>query len=321
MLIKELQNNNLNEYNKMANEYGSVFNKTEWLNVFSERLKLYGIFDKGTNLIGGFFIYKTQKWFINLIITPPFTPNIGLFYKNESKNPSRFLSKEKEVVSLVADFFNNQKLNITSFNLPKNINDTQPFYWNNFKSIVQYTYIIDLKKSQEDIYSTFSSQRKKSIRKAISENIVVKKADDFSIIEDLALKTFSRQKIKIDTQVLKRILYDFSSENNAFAFICYDGRYPISCVYCVYDKKTAYYLLGGYDEQKKHHGAGPLAMWHAIQYSKKLEIEYFDFEGSMQPQIERYLRAFGGSLIPFYRINKASLFIEQVLKISKRSLF
>ena len=62
-------------------------------------------------------------------------------------------------------------------------------------------------------------------------------------------------------------------------------------------------------------------MWEAIKFAKKLGIKYFDFEGSMVPQIERYFRGFGGKLTPYYRINKAKLPLEILLKFYRRELF
>jgi len=52
-----------------------------------------------------------------------------------------------------------------------------------------------------------------------------------------------------------------------------------------------------------------------------LGIKYFDFEDSMIRQIERYFRGFGGKLTLYYRINKAKLPLEILLKFYRRELF
>jgi len=41
----------------------------------------------------------------------------------------------------------------------------------------------------------------------------------------------------------------------------------------------------------------------------------------MIPQIKKYFRGFGGKLTPYYRINKAKLPIEILLKFFKREVF
>jgi hypothetical protein len=52
-----------------------------------------------------------------------------------------------------------------------------------------------------------------------------------------------------------------------------------------------------------------------------LGLRAFDFEGSVVPAIERHFRGFGGTLTPYFRVNKAWLPIEMVLKFFKRRLF
>ena len=121
--------------------------------------------------------------------------------------------------------------------------------------------------------------------------------------------------------LILQIKRDCLNKNNSFSFISFQNDKPIAIVFCVYDKNTAYYLLGDYDRKKSHHGAGALTMWETIKYSKGLGLRSFDFEGFMVSQIERYFRGFGGTLIPYYRINKAKLPLEILLKLFKRELF
>lgn len=62
-------------------------------------------------------------------------------------------------------------------------------------------------------------------------------------------------------------------------------------------------------------------MLRITKHAKNLGLKYFDFERSMIPQIERYFRGFGGQLTPYYRINKAKLPFEILLKFFKRESF
>nr|WP_243426332.1 GNAT family N-acetyltransferase [Caldicoprobacter guelmensis] len=167
-----------------------------------------------------------------------------------------------------------------------------------------------------------SVERRNDINKAIKDNLAVRKIDDYNIVKSLVLKTFSRQKKDVDNKYyLDKILFSFANDNNSFAFATFKEEIPIASAFCVYDRTTAYYLLGGYDHEFKHHGAGALAVWEAIKCSKELGLKYFDFEGSMIPQIERYFRGFGGELTAYFRINRAWLPLEVILKCYRRELF
>ncbi|MBM7581726.1 hypothetical protein JOD02_000563 [Caldicoprobacter guelmensis] len=322
MEIKEIKKENeIEEYRKLASSYGSIFNTYEWLKIFNN-IVLYGIYDKGGNLIGGFHLYEEKRIGLTIYRNPPFTPFVGPFFKIDAHNPVNVLNKYREILSVVAEFLEQLDYSIISISLGRNIMDTLPFIWKRFKVVPGYTYILDLKKSVDDLYNRMSVERRNDINKAIKDNLAVRKIDDYNIVKSLVLKTFSRQKKDVDNKYyLDKILFSFANDNNSFAFATFKEEIPIASAFCVYDRTTAYYLLGGYDHEFKHHGAGALAVWEAIKCSKELGLKYFDFEGSMIPQIERYFRGFGGELTAYFRINRAWLPLEVILKCYRRELF
>jgi lipid II:glycine glycyltransferase (peptidoglycan interpeptide bridge formation enzyme) len=178
-----------------------------------------------------------------------------------------------------------------------------------------------LKKALEDISREMTKNRRNDITKALKDGLCVKQITDYAIVKFLVLKTFSRQDKKLNIYYLDKILFEFSNENNSFAFAVFSKGIPISAVFCVYDRETAYYLMSGYDSANKHRGAGPLAIWESIKYAKLLGLNNFDFEGSMKKEIETYFREFGGKTIPYCCVSKAMLPLEIVLKFFKRNLF
>ena len=321
MKIKKLTFSDEQKYDELVSSFGSILNTIKWNKIFEEKNQIYGIYDKGNNLIGGFHLYRQKKFGLTIYRNPPFTPTIGPFLQVNAKNPVVVMNKWKEILFLMANFFEKLPYSVISISLNKNIVDTQPFIWRKFKVIPGYTYIIDLDKSIKIIMKEMSGERRKNINKALKDGLIVKHSDNLEIVKSLVLKTFSRQNKKINQYYLNKVLFEFASENNSFSFVSFQNNKPIAIVFCVYDTGTAYYLLGGYDNKNSHHGAGALAMWEAIKFAKKMGIKYFDFEGSMIPQIERYFRGFGGQLIPYYRINKAKLPLEILLKFYRRELF
>ena len=89
-----------------------------------------------------------------------------------------------------------------------------------------------------------------------------------------------------------------------------------ACLLWIHDANSAYYLIGGADQEHKNSGAMSLLMWNAIKDSKSVSLEQekklkqFNFEGSMIPAIEKYLRGFGGVLTPYsclYKNNSIGL--------------
>lgn len=320
MKIREIKSDGIEEYKTSSFTYRSIFSTYEWLKMF-DNLSIYGIFDEGDNLIGGFYLYKEKKFGITIYRNPPFTPFIGPFIKIESQNPVKVANKYREILSLMAEFLSKLNYSIIFVSLSRNIIDTLPFIWKKFKVIPGYTYILDLNKPLDNLFKNMTIERRNDINKAIRDKLIIEKVNDFAIIKSLVLKTFFRQGKNINEYYLNKILFEFANDSNSFAFVTFRDKKPIAGAFCIYDKLTAYYLIGGYDYEFKHHGAGALALWKAIEYSKEIGLKYFDFEGSMIPQIERYFRGFGGELKPYFRINKAWLPIEVLLKFYKREIF
>ena len=321
MKIEELNKNDRDGYEGLAVNHGTIFDTLSWLALFEDSIRIYGIYDTGGNLVGGFSIYREKRFGIIIYRNAPFTPAMGPFLKITAENPVVIMDTLKKVLSLMSDFIEDLPYSIVSISLNKDIVDTQPFIWNKFKVMPTYTYVLDLSKSIEDIRKGMSTKRRNDINKGIKDGLMVKQINDFEVIKSLVVKTFSRQEMEIDEYYLNKILFDFADSTNSFAYATFRDDDPIATSFCVYDKDAAYYLLGGYDSKVKHHGAGALALWESIKYARELGLKYFDFEGSMVPQIEKYFRGFGGKLIPSYRINKAKLPLEILLKFFKRELF
>jgi hypothetical protein len=313
MQIKKISDSDNVKYNDLAAEYGTVFNTIDWLKIFADKVRIYGIYDKNGGIIGGFSIYTERRFGFKISRDPLFTPMIGPFLE--------IMDFWKEVLSSLANFLDKLPCSVISVSLSKTIVDTQPFVWKKFKVVPRYTYVLDLDSSVDDIRSGMSAERRNDINKASRDGLVVRQIDDFKIVKSLVFKTLSRQDLAVDEVYLDRVLFEFANKDNCFAFAAFRENIPIAVSFCICDSRTAYYLLGGYDDKNKHHGAGAMAVWEAIKHAQSLGLKQFDFEGSMVPQIERYFRGFGGQLTPFYRVNKAKLPLEVLLKFFKRELF
>jgi hypothetical protein len=321
MEINLLSDSEKSRYDELAEKHGTVFSRLDWLKIFTDKVRIYGIYDKNGGIIGGFSIFTERRFGFKISRNPPFTPMIGPFLEIKAKNPVAIMNFWKEVLSLLANFLDKLPCSVISVSLSKEIVDTQPFVWKKFKVVPGYTYVVGLNEPIDNIRGNMSAEKRNDINKATRDGLLVEQVNNFEVVKSLVFKTFLRQELSVNKDYLSKILFEFATGDNSFAFVTFKDNSPIATSFCVYDKYTAYYLLGGYDYERKHHGAGALATWEAIKYAQQLGLKYFDFEGSMVPQIERYFRGFGGRLTPYYRINKAILPVEILLKFFKRELF
>lgn len=169
-----------------------------------------------------------------------------------------------------------------------------------------------------------SPERRNDIGKVLRDGLEIreiKTIEDKETALDLIAHTFKRQNKQVNLDIIKKVLFEFLKTQNGFGYITYKKKTPLATSIRIYDKKTAYYILGGYNSKEKHHGAGALSLWSCILKTKEKNLQTFDFEGSMIPNIERYFRGFGGKITPYFAIARASFVIECFLKIFKRSIF
>ncbi len=320
MILKPIHNPE--DFTNKSETHLGVFGSQKWLQIYGESLNYIGIYKDEQQLIGGFFYLKTKKFGATFIKLPPYTPHCGLFFVSDSKNKSSQNNFSKDIINEVCMYITKQKAALTILAFPSNIVDLQPFIWDKYKVIPNYTYRIALAQGIEDIKANFDSKNRNVINKAIKENVEVG-CDTLSKEElfHFFMNALSSTDANIYETELKNIFLKFSDHTNSFAMVAKKDNKLAGVVFCVLDKTNCYYLLGGVDKQNGISGVNNLLIQHSIQKAKDLGCSIFDFEGSMLKGVEKFFRSFGPDLVPYYTVNKANLPLELLLKFKKRELF
>ena len=305
----------------LATQYGCLFDSLRWTDIFGPMLRRLGIYDAGGNLRGGFCVWEERRFGLCVLRNPPYTPMIGPFYEPRASNPAARTDEQRAVVEALADYLTPAHAAVASLGLSLGITDILPFYWHGWKVVPHYTYRIDLAQPEDALMAAMSKQQRNSINKAVKDGILVEEAADTSELRPLVLKTFARQSKALTHRVMDGLFTSYPPGKNSYCCIAKHQGVPIAGEYFVHDSRTAYALAAGYDEARAHKGAGALTMWNAILKAKEMGLKVFDFEGSVIPAIERYFRGFGGSLKPYFTVNRAWLPIEIALKLARRNVF
>lgn len=314
MIVKELDKTDLERFDALAKEHGSLFSSASWRSIYNGSLRLYGIYGDHGELEGGFLSYCGKKMGLSYSITPPFSPHNGLFFVNRAKNKSNHASVEKGAMhALAAHLASAGSLVVSAFDLK--YRDMQPFIWKGLRVSPRYTYRIPLVAGEEELFNDLSPEKRKSIRKAQKDAVEVSLCSDHAVVKQLIAKTFVRKGQALNTALLDKILFSFANSSNSFAFVARANGEAVACTFCVHDGQTSYYLFGGYDEGNRHHGAGVTAMWESILHAKKLGLSVFDFEGSMMPEVERYFREFGGEQVPFFEVKRIAPLLRLFMRL------
>jgi hypothetical protein len=320
LILKQIDS--LDVFCEKAEPVIGVFAGKKWLSVYGKALTLIGIYKDEHQLIGGFYFLNTKKYGFTFLKLPPYTPHCGLFFTSDSKNNASVNNFSKEIMNEVCDFFTAQKSALTVLAFPSAIIDFQPFIWNKYKVIPNYTYRIDLQRTMEDIKSNFDSKNRNVINKAIKEEVMV---TENALAKEELFQFFINSLNTTDANVyeeeLKNIFTVFSDESNSFSVVAKKEDTLLGVVFCVFDKNTCYYLLGGVNKKSGLQGVNNLLVQKSIEKAQSLGCSTFDFEGSMLKGVEKFFRSFGPELVPYFTVNKASLPLEILLKFKKRELF
>lgn len=320
MILKTIHN--AETFSKAAEPFIGVFGSSKWLEVYGDRLTLVGIYKDEHQLIGGFYFMNTRKYGFSFLKLPPYTPHCGLFFISESRNQSSVNSFAKEVVTEVCAYITAQKSALTVLAFPTTVVDLQPFIWEKYKVVPNYTYRINLDKSMDDIRSNFDSKNRNAINKALKDGVAVL---ENKLSKDSLFQFFTNSLNATDANVYEKelgnIFRKFSDPSNSFSMEAYKDDKLLGVVFCIYDSKVCYYLLGGVDKNSGIQGVNNLLVQKSIDKAKELECSVFDFEGSMLKGVEKFFRSFGPEMFPYYTVNKGKLPIELLLKFKKRELF
>lgn len=320
MLIREIDPLKNEEYARFADKHGSVFHSPAWLNLYTPRLCVFGIYDKSSALAGIFILSKKRKFGMTFYSDPPFMPDCRLVYLNPSTNVSERLSRDKAIMQCFAEFLDSMKNAVIRVSLPHAYTDTMPFLWRKFKVIPFFTYRISLQNTV-DFFDAMSPKLRNNIRSAAKAGLVCVKRDRPVDYFPLFREVFLKKKLAVDLQLTERILQNGQGAYNSMVVAATINDNTAAASFCVYDRKTAWYLLGGSSDTHKHEGAGACTLTEMMRMLKETGVEYFDFEGSVIPEVEKYFRSFGPQLTPYFTVNKAPFLVEIILKFFRRDLF
>lgn len=265
------------------------------------------VLEESAGEIKAFLPYTIQKRFgFTLIELPELTPWGGIWikYPQGQKYVNR-LGYEKDVFnSLIKKL---PKFDSLIQKFTPEISNWLPFYWNGYFQSTAYTYVIKDLENHENIFSQFTDSLRQKIRKA-EKLIDIQSSPKIETLYTLNLKSYTARKIKLnfDETYLKKI-YSYCLENNCGELLIAKdklGNIHATSLF-VWDKKSVYYLRGASDPAFKGSGAMGLLLWHAIKKYSPI-VKEFNFEGSMNEEIERFFRGFGATQVPYLVIKKVN---------------
>ena len=296
------------KYRALCNAESSIpiFSKDWWLDSVCDDKWDAIVIERNGNIKAVMPYVVLKKPFIKALGMPLLTQFLGPYIKYEDNlSYQKKLSFENKIIFDILSFI--PKVNSFSINCSYEMENWLPFFWNNFKQTTRYSYLIDDLNDLDQVFSNFSSSYRNKIRKS-KRLLEVKKDLNIEEFYDLNTMVFNRQNLTPPYSKEFIIKHDEVLRQNKAREIFYasdeDGKIH-SALYLTWDKKSSYLHMIGENPDLRKSSAGILLVWEAIQYTKNtLELNKFDFEGSMISSVEQVRRSFGAVQKPYFNIYK-----------------
>lgn len=291
--------------------YGNIFQTPYMYNVYKKTNNFEPIFigvedDKG-NILG-----------VLLAVIQKESPKILSLFSSRSiiYGGPLVADDDIEVLNYILVEYNKVARNKAIYTQFRNMRD-----WGELKKIFidnRFTFndhldiIINLDKSENELWSNINPKRKNEIKKAIKENTYIKISNDLITLEkcyDILISVYSKAKLPLPSYNFYKNLLDESDEKNGLIILCaYNGSDITGCMLALHYNNIIYdFYAGAYTKYYNKH-PNDIIPWEMFLWGKKNGFKTFDFGGAGKPDkpygVRDYKMKFGGEVVNWGRFEK-----------------
>lgn len=283
-----------------------IFSCWWWMEVVTNGAWDVLLYEKNNEVVGSLVYYRTKTEKGIVIQRPVLTQNNGIYIKYPKNiKAAQKAAMYEEIVNALLDGLEQLNIDYYEQNYHYSITNWLPMFWRGYHEITRYTYVIEDTSDMKKVESEFGASVRSSLKRAEKR---VQIQDDITQEEFYKIneKTFSRQNYKIpfSFELFKKLDDVLVERNCRKMYYAKDVQGNIHGVaYYVWDNTSVYYLLSGADPQFRSSQGQTLLVYKGIQLAHELGKK-FDFEGSVLPHVEPFVRRFGGIQKPYFRITK-----------------
>lgn len=299
---------NKTEYQKfLSKTYVPIYSQPWWLDAIcgAENWDVW-LYEKGGNILAAMPYYFEKRGEYNYITKAPLTQNNGIiFCHDKNSKPQKRASMEEKIIDAMSEWLDKQHIDVYEQQYLHTFTNWQPFFWNQYKCVLRYTYIIEDTTDMDGVIAGFSAKLRNDIKKGKSNTISVDTLDKDTFYTEHE-KIFAKQNLPCPfSRELWDRLYEACKEHESGTTLCIRNleNKISSLAYFVWDEKYVYLLMGGYIPDYSYENTFSYLVQKGIELASEKGLG-FDFEGSMIKRIAKAFRDFGATPCPYYRIRK-----------------
>ena len=269
------------------------------------------IIEHNNNVLACHPYFLKRKYGLTYVTLPPLTQYNGICIgKIDFSNNEKYYSLQHKIIGLIVDHLESKKLFLYRQSFLVGFNNWVPFYWKGYKQTTYYTYRVKNIKNFNQVLSGFKSTKRNELGIAVKSGLKVHLGLSFDQFYTHMSYTFSLKGKKLYfTYDMLHKLYAGSIEHNSGQILAVvdDSMNIHASIFIVWDIKVAYNIITSIDYNLCKSSKGSVMLFtEAIKFSSNY-VDNFDFEGSMNEDIEKNYRQYGGERLEYYNINKFEL--------------
>jgi CelD/BcsL family acetyltransferase involved in cellulose biosynthesis len=176
--------------------------------------------------------------------------------------------------------------------------------------IDKHTHVVDLTQTEDEIWKRMERKGRTGIRKAEKSGVTVVRETGTDWIEPyygILSALYLAQKMVTPNPLAfyQRLWSDFHAHGLFVLTARHEGKIVAGGIFLV-DGDWAYYLNGCSLAAYNHLEPNRAIQWYAMRLAKSMGAEHYDFVGSDIPRLALFKRSFGGSLVSYTLIERAS---------------
>jgi lipid II:glycine glycyltransferase (peptidoglycan interpeptide bridge formation enzyme) len=249
---------------------------------------------------------------------PSQIPYLGPAF-DPSVQASRASEKEKilnQVTSEVCREIDTIAPNFVSITTVPNFLDIRFFIWKKYREQSRFTYTLDLEKSLDEIWASFSYRCRRGIKRLSAYSPEMQQTDDVSALLDLWRGRFSELGVQVpllSDRYLKELVAAFPQDVTVYN-LSIDGRVATATACCVMQKERYCYWIGNVSARKDLNVTEYLT-WEIVKRAKSEGFKKLDL-GSSDDGPDRYKSKFDPVLEPFWTLEKT----DTLYRIGQRAM-
>jgi hypothetical protein len=253
-----------------------------------------------------FFIGRDRLGMTHMLSPPP---RAQLLYLGPAFDPSvpalKASAREKildQVTSEVCREIDSIAPNFVSIMTVPNFIDVRSFIWKNFSAHLGFTYAIDLEKSLDEIWASFTRRCRQKIKRVSAYSPEIQQTNDVSPMLDIWRPRFSELGMEVpllSDSYLKELVATFPEDVTVYNLII-DGRLATATACCVMQKERYSTWIGGVSARKDL-SVNEYFDWEIVKRAKSEGFKKLDL-GEIGPS--RYKSKFDPVLEPFCYVSR-----------------